>query len=66
LIYANPMPRKSPHWPVQQLGPMGATNREQVGHVQPTDALPSLQLTMSEVATTTKKRSRNSAWVFEN
>ena len=44
---------------------MGAANREQVGHVQPTDALPSWQLTMSEVDTTTKKRSRSSAVVFE-
>ena len=36
-------PKESPHQPLAK--PMGAKSREQVGHVQPTDALPSWQLT---------------------
>jgi len=41
FVYAE----KSPHWSAQ-LKPMGATNRWQAGHVQPTDALPVDQLTI--------------------
>jgi hypothetical protein len=49
-INANQMPRKSAYWP-GELKPVGATTREQVGHVQPTLALPKRQLSTEEEVT---------------
>jgi hypothetical protein len=50
FINASPMPRKSAYWP-GELKPVGATTGEQVGHVQPTLALPKRQLSTEEEVT---------------